>query len=81
LQEEKLVQVAREEGRRLGLEEGIVERGRDLGYQEGRAAGYEQGRSRAEDMMGRMFYNERRARQPHLTDPNALHPLLAIHNA
>jgi hypothetical protein len=57
LKEEKLVQVAREEGRRLGLEEGI-QRGRDLGYQEGRAEGYEQGRSRAEDMMGRMFYDE-----------------------
>ena len=57
LKEEKLVQVAREEGRRLGLEEGI-QRGRDLGYQEGRAEGYEQGRSRAGDMMGRMFYDD-----------------------
>lgn len=56
LKEEKLVQIAREEGRRLGMEEGI-ERGRNIGYQQGRAAEYEYERSRAEHVMERMFHD------------------------
>lgn len=57
LKEEKLVQIAREEGRRMGMEEGI-ERGRDIGYEQGRAAGYEQGRSRTEHFMERIFHDQ-----------------------
>jgi hypothetical protein len=44
----------------MGMEEEGMQRGRDLGYyQEGRAEGDEQGRSRADDIMERMFYDER----------------------
>ena len=60
LKEEKLIQMAREDGRRSGMEEGI-QRGRDLGYEEGRAAGYEQGRSTADDIMDRLLSNEQRS--------------------
>jgi hypothetical protein len=42
----------------MGMVEGM-QRSRDLGYQEGRAEGDEQGRSRADDIMERMFYDER----------------------
>lgn len=44
LNEERLVEIAREEGRRLGYEEGI-RRGRNLGYTEGRVVGLDDGRS------------------------------------
>ncbi|KAI0784852.1 hypothetical protein C8Q75DRAFT_777874 [Abortiporus biennis] len=46
LKEEKIMALAREEGRREGIEEGIA-RGRSLGFEEGRAAGYERGRAEA----------------------------------
>ncbi|THH31921.1 hypothetical protein EUX98_g2291 [Antrodiella citrinella] len=46
LKEEKVIQVARDEGRKLGIEEGIA-RGRAMGYEEGRAAGFARGRSSA----------------------------------
>ena len=48
--QEKLIADAREEGRRLGLQEGL-ERGRELGYQRGRATGYAHGRSNAQRAM------------------------------
>lgn len=44
--EQNLVHQAREEGRRLGLQEGLSQ-GRRLGYEEGRAAGYEHGHASA----------------------------------
>ena len=44
LNEARLVEQAREEGRRLGFEEGI-RRGRDMGFDEGRNIGYEDGRT------------------------------------
>lgn len=44
LNEERLIEVAREEGRRLGYEEGI-RRGRNMGYPEGRVIGLDNGRS------------------------------------
>ncbi|TCD61327.1 hypothetical protein EIP91_008588 [Steccherinum ochraceum] len=46
LKEEKVIQVARDEGRKLGIEEGIA-RGRAMGYEEGRAAGFARGKSSA----------------------------------
>lgn len=46
LKEEKVVQIAREEGRREGLEEGLA-RGRNIGFEEGRAEGYARGRAAA----------------------------------
>ena len=47
LHEERIISRAREEGRRLGLEEGLAQ-GRVMGYEEGRSAGYEHGRIAAE---------------------------------
>ena len=44
LKEEKLVQLARDEGRIEGIKEGMA-RGRMLGYEEGRAEGYARGRT------------------------------------
>ncbi|KAG1807317.1 uncharacterized protein BJ212DRAFT_1387671 [Suillus subaureus] len=44
LNEERLIELAREEGRRLGYEEGI-RRGRNMGYREGRVIGIDDGRS------------------------------------
>ncbi|GBE80104.1 hypothetical protein BKA93DRAFT_823662 [Sparassis latifolia] len=46
LKEEKLAQLAREEGRRLGMEEGLA-RGQNIGYEEGRAEGYARGQDAA----------------------------------
>ncbi|KAH8092464.1 hypothetical protein BXZ70DRAFT_454918 [Cristinia sonorae] len=46
LKEEKVIQVARDEGRKQGIEEGIA-RGRAMGYEEGRAAGYARGKTSA----------------------------------
>ncbi|OAX33349.1 hypothetical protein K503DRAFT_804443, partial [Rhizopogon vinicolor AM-OR11-026] len=43
LNEERLIEIAREEGRRLGYEEGI-RRGRNMGYTEGRVVGLDDGR-------------------------------------
>lgn len=44
IKEERLIDLAREEGRRLGLQEGLT-RGQQLGFTTGRYAGYEQARS------------------------------------
>ncbi|THH13021.1 hypothetical protein EW146_g7156 [Bondarzewia mesenterica] len=44
IKEERLIDLAREEGRRLGLQEGLS-RGRRVGFENGRMAGFEQGRS------------------------------------
>ncbi|KAF9226946.1 hypothetical protein BS17DRAFT_516261 [Gyrodon lividus] len=44
LNEERLIELAREQGRRLGFEEGI-RRGRTMGYGEGHSAGLDYGRS------------------------------------
>ena len=46
LKEEKIVQVARDQGRTEGIKEGL-ERGKNLGYEEGRADGYARGRAAA----------------------------------
>ncbi|KAH7921079.1 hypothetical protein BV22DRAFT_1072891 [Leucogyrophana mollusca] len=58
LNEERLVEIAREEGRRLGFEEG-VRRGRKLGYREGHAIGIDDGRMEmrdvAEDVLDRVL--------------------------
>ncbi|KAG2137083.1 hypothetical protein DEU56DRAFT_355139 [Suillus clintonianus] len=48
LNEERLIDLAREEGRRLGYEEGI-RRGRNMGYREGRVGGLDEGRSQMRD--------------------------------
>lgn len=45
LQEEKLVMLAHEEGRRQGFKEGLS-RGRRIGFEEGRSIPYEDGRPR-----------------------------------
>lgn len=55
LKEEKVVQLAREQGRVEGIREGI-ERGRVAGYEEGRAEGYSRGRSAAEKELVRNGY-------------------------
>ncbi|KAF7981962.1 hypothetical protein HWV62_30765 [Athelia sp. TMB] len=47
LKEETLLAVAREEGRRLGIREGI-ERGREAGWREGREEGWREGREEGE---------------------------------
>ena len=44
LKEQRLIDLAREEGRRIGIQEGIS-RGRRVGFENGRVAGFEQGRS------------------------------------
>jgi hypothetical protein len=44
LNEARLVEQAREEGRRLGFEEGI-RRGREIGFEDGRNLGYDDGRT------------------------------------
>ncbi|KAI5982039.1 hypothetical protein EDD15DRAFT_2327426 [Pisolithus albus] len=49
LRQERLIDLAREEGRRLGFEEGI-RRGRKLKYREDRAMGIEDGRLQVEDV-------------------------------
>ncbi|KAI0089242.1 hypothetical protein BDY19DRAFT_993459 [Irpex rosettiformis] len=46
LKEEKVVQLARDQGRIEGIKEGL-ERGKGLGYEEGRAEGYARGRTAA----------------------------------
>lgn len=54
LHEEKMVEMAREEGRKQGLQEGI-EMGKDIGYLRGRNQGYINGRSTVDKMMERYF--------------------------
>lgn len=68
LQEEKLVMTAREEGRRLGFQEGLS-RGRRIGFEEGRTVTFGEGPSRViEDIVGIEPYQEsidiRRVRSP-----------------
>jgi hypothetical protein len=43
LKEQRLIDIAREEGRRMGIKEGLA-RGQDVGYRQGRAAAYARGR-------------------------------------
>ncbi|KZT18309.1 hypothetical protein NEOLEDRAFT_1152676 [Neolentinus lepideus HHB14362 ss-1] len=47
LKEEKMINLAREEGRRIGFEEGL-RTGRSMGYEEGRSVGYDDGRVRTD---------------------------------
>ena len=54
VQEERMVEMAREEGRKQGLQEGL-EMGKDIGYLKGRNQGYVNGRSTATKMMDRYF--------------------------
>ncbi|KAF8557997.1 hypothetical protein OG21DRAFT_1456417 [Imleria badia] len=54
LNEERMVEMAREEGRKLGLQEGL-EMGKDIGYLQGRNQGYVNGRSTASKVMERYF--------------------------
>ncbi|KAH0827561.1 hypothetical protein J3R83DRAFT_4282 [Lanmaoa asiatica] len=54
MNEEKMIDMAREEGRKQGLEEGL-EMGKDIGYLRGRNQGYVNGRSTADKMMERYF--------------------------
>ena len=54
LQEEKMMEIAREEGRKQGMQEGI-EMGKDIGYLRGRNQGYINGRSTADKLMDRYF--------------------------
>ncbi|KAG1766901.1 hypothetical protein EV702DRAFT_783132 [Suillus placidus] len=54
LNEERLVELAREEGRRLGYEEGI-RRGRNMGYREGRVIGIDDGRSQMREAAAATF--------------------------
>ena len=54
MQEEKMIEIAREEGRKQGLQEGI-EMGKDIGYLRGRNQGYVNGRSTADKVMERYF--------------------------
>lgn len=63
LKEEKVVQLARDEGRKLGIEEGIA-RGRALGYEEGRAAGYVRGKSSATKEYMQKFREEQEYEMP-----------------
>jgi hypothetical protein len=54
LNEEKMMDMAREDGRKQGLQEGL-EMGKDIGYLQGRNRGYVSGRSTASKMMERYF--------------------------
>lgn len=54
LNEEKMIDIAREEGRKQGLHEGL-EMGKDIGYLHGRNQGYINGRSTADRMMEGYF--------------------------
>lgn len=54
LNEERMLEMAREEGRKLGLQEGL-EMGKDIGYLQGRNQGYISGRSTASKMAERYF--------------------------
>lgn len=54
MSEEKLVQAAREEGRKQGLREGM-EMGRGIGYHRGKSKGYASGRSVADRLMLKYF--------------------------
>ncbi|KAG9316413.1 hypothetical protein JVU11DRAFT_2447 [Chiua virens] len=54
LNEERMIEMAREEGRKQGLHEGL-EMGKDIGYLRGRNQGYVSGRSTADKVMERYF--------------------------
>lgn len=54
LNEEKMLEIAREEGRKEGLREGM-EMGKDIGYLHGRNKGYVNGRVTADRMMEQYF--------------------------
>lgn len=54
LNEEKMLEIAREEGRKQGLREGM-EMGKDIGYLHGRNKGYLNGRVTADRMMEQYF--------------------------
>lgn len=54
INEEKIIDMAREEGRKQGLQEGL-EMGKDIGYLRGRNRGYINGRSTADKAMERYF--------------------------
>lgn len=54
INEERMVDMAREEGRKQGLQEGL-EMGKDIGYLRGRNQGYINGRSTADKVMDRYF--------------------------
>jgi len=54
MNEEKMMDMAREEGRKQGLQEGL-EMGKDIGYLQGRNQGYINGRSTASRMAERYF--------------------------
>lgn len=75
LQEEKLVMMAREEGRRQGFKEGLS-RGRRIGFDEGRSVAYEDTPRRMEEYVGDEFEQEeesidprRRVRSPETRTP------------
>lgn len=57
LREEKLIEMAREEGRRAGLREGL-EVGKDLGFNEGHRNGYAEGREDVERITERVLRKE-----------------------
>lgn len=54
INEEKLFEVAREEGRKQGLQEGLA-MGKDMGYVQGRNKGYAQGRVTADRVLERHY--------------------------
>ncbi|KAF9222599.1 hypothetical protein BS17DRAFT_783110 [Gyrodon lividus] len=54
INEEKMIEIAREEGRKQGMQEGL-EMGKDIGYLRGRNKGYVNGRSTAVRMVERYF--------------------------
>lgn len=54
INEERMFDMAKEEGRKQGLQEGL-EMGKDIGYLRGRNQGYINGRSTADRMMDRYF--------------------------
>ncbi|KIJ18957.1 hypothetical protein PAXINDRAFT_166874 [Paxillus involutus ATCC 200175] len=54
INEEKMIEVAREEGRKQGVHEGL-EMGKDIGYLHGRNKGYVNGRLTADRMVERYF--------------------------
>ncbi|KIK91155.1 hypothetical protein PAXRUDRAFT_831086 [Paxillus rubicundulus Ve08.2h10] len=54
INEEKMIEMAREEGRKQGVQEGL-EMGKDIGYLHGRNKGYVNGRLTADRMVERYF--------------------------
>ncbi|KAH7925912.1 hypothetical protein BV22DRAFT_1194766 [Leucogyrophana mollusca] len=68
LTEEKMMHIAREEGRKQGIREGL-EMGKDVGYLRGRNKGYTQGRNAAERVMEAYFSPREESELPVLEDP------------